>query len=678
MRYFPEKLTCKWIKQAYENGLMPSELMEEIIRRAEKKKEANVWIVQPSLSFIQSYLDALPEEKEGKPLWGIPFAVKDNIDVKGLPTTAACPEYAYQPKKHAFVVEKLIAAGAIPVGKTNLDQFATGLVGTRSPYGEVHNAYQPELISGGSSSGSAVSVALGMAAFSLGTDTAGSGRVPAMLNTLVGYKPPLGAWSASGVVPACASLDCVTVFAHNLEEAELVNEIARGYDADYPYSRKFEHVQEENFMYVKLPVTEEAKQSETENGEKFTYVKLPVAGKANQSETENGENFTNVKFSAAETINQREINVGKNLTCAGNNAVRYKLPKALPQRVYLPQKEPRFYGNYAEIYRRKWQRAVKRIEELGIPVEHIDYSMFEKAALILYEGAYVAERWQDLKEFVESHPGKVFPVTETILRSGAKPENTAAKLFENLHDLQSYRHKTEQLLKNSVMIMPTAGGTFTRDEVRENPIETNSLMGLYTNHCNLLDLMAVAIPENSTDREYPFGITVFGLHEAESQVTALAERFLETETMPIAVCGLHRQGGALEYQLTELGAVWEKRTCTAPEYRLYRLNTTPAKPGLVHVDSSVQGERAGNTASIKQQSLHESSPSQGQAIENGIEVDVYRIPKYQFGRFLEQVSKPLTIGDIKLEDGSIVKGFLCESIAAVGAEDITAQGKFVE
>ena len=120
---------------------------------------------------------------------GIPFAVKDNIDVAGSPTTAACPDYAYDPKEDAAVVKKLIEAGAFPVGKTNLDQFATGLVGTRSPYGEVKNALDPELISGGSSSGSAVSVALGMAAFSLGTDTAGSGRVPAALNCLVGYKP---------------------------------------------------------------------------------------------------------------------------------------------------------------------------------------------------------------------------------------------------------------------------------------------------------------------------------------------------------------------------------------------------------------------------------------------------------------------------------------------------------
>ena len=228
--YFPEKLTIRWIAQAYDEGMTPYELLDEIIRRAEKNEEKNIWIVKPSRELSAKYIDRLPADRGNYPLWGVPFSIKDNIDLESVPTTAACPDYSYIPEKSAFVVQRLIEAGAIPVGKTNLDQFATGLVGTRSPYGEVHNAYQPELISGGSSSGSAVSVALGMAAFALGTDTAGSGRVPAMLNTLVGYKPPLGAWSTSGVVPACASLDCVTVFANSLKEARLVDRFASVYD----------------------------------------------------------------------------------------------------------------------------------------------------------------------------------------------------------------------------------------------------------------------------------------------------------------------------------------------------------------------------------------------------------------------------------------------------------------
>lgn len=257
MKFFPKKLSLKWINQAYDNNeLTPYELVDEILKRAEENKDKNIWIVAPSRELMEKYISKLPPRSEDKPLWGIPFAIKDNIDLEGVPTTAACPEYSYMPKKSAFVVQKLIDTGAFPVGKTNLDQFATGLVGTRSPYGEVHNAYDDKMISGGSSSGSAVSVALGMAAFSLGTDTAGSGRVPAMLNTLVGFKPSLGAWSTSGVVPACASLDCVTVFANSLEDTETVNQYAKDYDTECVWSKEYEDKGKKLPEKIYLPLEE--------------------------------------------------------------------------------------------------------------------------------------------------------------------------------------------------------------------------------------------------------------------------------------------------------------------------------------------------------------------------------------------------------------------------------------
>jgi allophanate hydrolase len=175
----------------------------------------------------------------GKPLFGVPFAVKDNIDVAGLPTTAACPAFAYEPAKSSFVVERLEAAGAIVVGKTNLDQFATGLVGVRSPYGVPRNALRAELIPGGSSSGSATSVGAGLVPFSLGTDTAGSGRVPAALNGIVGLKPSLGALSTSGVVPACRTLDTISIFALTVGDAFAAFQIAAGYDAADAYSKPY-------------------------------------------------------------------------------------------------------------------------------------------------------------------------------------------------------------------------------------------------------------------------------------------------------------------------------------------------------------------------------------------------------------------------------------------------------
>ena len=222
------------------------------------------------------------------------------------------------------------------------------------------------MISGGSSSGSAVSVALGMAAFSLGTDTAGSGRVPAMLNTLVGFKPSLGAWSTSGVVPACASFDCVTVFANSLEDTEIVNQYAKGYDTECVWSKEYE-----------------------DKGKK------------------------------------------------------------LPEKIYLPLEEPVFFGDNADVHKAKWYSATERIKKLGVKVEYIDYKMFYDAALILYDGAYVAERWADLKEFVSENEDKVFPVTKKILQSGGTEEKTAARLFEDLHMLQYYRHKAKEILKNA-------------------------------------------------------------------------------------------------------------------------------------------------------------------------------------------------------------------------------------
>ena len=174
-------------------------------------------------------------------LHGLTFAIKDNIDLAGVPTTAACPGFAYTPATSAFVVDKLLAAGALPEGKTNLDQFATGLVGTRSPYGAPRNVFNPDYISGGSSSGSAVAVASGLVDFALGTDTAGSGRVPAAFNGLVGLKPTKGRLSTRGVVPACRSLDCVSIFTRDIATANRVLTAAEGYDPVDPFSRPDPH-----------------------------------------------------------------------------------------------------------------------------------------------------------------------------------------------------------------------------------------------------------------------------------------------------------------------------------------------------------------------------------------------------------------------------------------------------
>jgi allophanate hydrolase len=567
--------------------LTPEEVIQQILHRVHTDSDMNIWITPPSMETLRPYLDRLATlDMETTPLWGIPFAVKDNIDVAGLPTTAGCPEYAYTPTAHAAVVERLVAAGAIPLGKTNLDQFATGLVGTRSPYGETHNALRGELISGGSSSGSAVAVARGHAAFALGTDTAGSGRVPAALNRLVGYKPSVGAWPTKGVVPACASLDCVTVFTHTLADALVVNRVARGVHDSDPWSRP-------------LP--------------------LPTLKR--------------------------------------------------PRKLCLPKQTLDFYGLYADGYQRAWEAAIEQVKKLGISIEYVDVDLFSRASALLYEGPWVAERWASLGAFVESHPGATFPVTEQILRSGAGDNYDAASVFQAFHQLQSYKLEARKLLQDAVLIMPTAGGTWSRDEVRKDPVGTNRDMGKYTNHCNLLDLCAIAVPAGDAAPDTPFGITLYSLAENEGLIQAVAAQYTDasteisdleqmggvytatsaTETQDttlVAVCGLHMRGFPLEAQMLDCGASFVREDVTAARYRMVKLPTTPPKPGLIKCDEG----------------------------GSSIEVEIWRMPWNDFGRFVATIPAPLSIGKIELMDGSEVPGFLCESYATTNAEDITEFG----
>ncbi|MBT2755759.1 allophanate hydrolase [Mesobacillus foraminis] len=568
----PITLSIPELKELYKSKkLAPEDLIQEIIERAEADKEYNIWITPPSSEMIQPFLDQLKTiDPEQAPLWGVPFAIKDNIDLANVPTTAGCAEFTYEPEEHATVVRRLIEAGAIPVGKTNLDQFATGLVGTRSPYGEARNALNPELISGGSSSGSAVAVARGQAAFALGTDTAGSGRVPAALNRLVGFKPSLGAWPVKGVVPACASLDCVTVFAHSLEDALLVDQAARGFDEGDPWSR---------------------------------------------------------------SIKRRS--------------------NALPEKILLVKEPASFFGPYASEYEQAWETTLGKIKNLGLPVEYMDGSYLSEAAAVLYDGPWVAERWADLGSFITENEHTAFPVTETVLRSGAKPEYDAASVFKAMHKLQGFKQRARRQLKNAVLVMPTSGGTWTRGQVRENPIETNSKMGLYTNHCNLLDLSAAAVPGDDAAADLPFGITLFSTNKNEHLLAGLADLFLHGKAAPenktttlVAVCGLHMKGFPLETQMEEHGAVFVSVAKTAPVYKMVKLPSTPPKPGLIRV-------------------------SEGGAF---IELELWEMPLAEFGRFAAAIPAPLGIGKVQLEDGSEVPGFVCEALAAENSEDISHIG----
>jgi allophanate hydrolase len=232
-------LDISTLRESYKSGTVtPIDVIREVYRRIAELVNNPVWI---HLLPIEQALSAA--QKSGpladSPLFGIPFAVKDNINVAGLQTTAGCPTFSYVAIETAPVVQRLLDAGAILIGKTNLDQFATGLVGVRSPYGACTNVFDARYITGGSSSGSAVALSAGLVSFALGTDTAGSGRVPAAFGNIIGLKPTRGALSTRGVVPACRSLDCVSIFSLTAGDAETIFSIAVNYDDRDPYSRRF-------------------------------------------------------------------------------------------------------------------------------------------------------------------------------------------------------------------------------------------------------------------------------------------------------------------------------------------------------------------------------------------------------------------------------------------------------
>jgi len=231
--------TVAGITQACRSGAAtPAEIVARSYARLRACDDSAIFIS------VRDEEDALAEARRlakgdrDLPLLGIPLAVKDNIDVRGLPTTAGCPDFGYRPDRDAAAVARLVGAGAIVIGKTNLDQFATGLVGVRSPYGVPRNPLNGRLIPGGSSSGSAVAVAAGIVPLALGTDTAGSGRIPALFNGIVGLKPSLGLVSTAGVVPACRTLDCVSILAHTVDDCATALAVIAGFDAGDPYSRR--------------------------------------------------------------------------------------------------------------------------------------------------------------------------------------------------------------------------------------------------------------------------------------------------------------------------------------------------------------------------------------------------------------------------------------------------------
>jgi allophanate hydrolase len=583
------------LRGLYARGeLTPSALVDEIWRRCEAQGDPAVWIHRLSREELLAHARRVEARgRDTQPLYGVPFALKDNIDLAGAPTTAGCPPFAYAPAESAAAVARLLEAGAIPIGKTNLDQFATGLVGTRSPYGVPRNPFHPEAIPGGSSSGSAVAVAAGLVAFALGTDTAGSGRVPASFNNLVGLKPTRGWLSTRGVVPACRSLDCVSIFALTVEDAERVAAVAGGFDPADPYARK-----------------------------------KPAAGAGD-----------------------------------GGGGFRFGVPAAAELEWFGDRHSPVLFAE-----------AVARLEALGGRRVEVDFAPFRAAARLLYEGPWVAERWVAIRGFHARHADAILPVTRQIIEPAAKL--LAADGFAAFYGLEALRRTTDAAWSGiDTLVLPTAATVFTRAQIQADPIRLNSQLGFYTNFANLLDLAALAVPAGFRPDGLPFGITFFGPAWSDGALAGLGAKFHRAQTptlgatrlalppaeaavtappgidgsrLQLAVVGAHLSGQPLNRQLTDRGGFMVCPARTADCYRLYALaGTVPPKPGLVRV-----------------------APGAGAAIE----IEIWSLAREAWADFVSAIPAPLGIGTLVLEQGGTVQGFLGESAALTGAEDITRYG----
>ena len=586
-------LTIENLKNAYKNGLSPEEVINEIFNRIKIINDPNIFINLTNLDSLHAEAKNLGSFNPNMPLWGIPFAVKDNIDVNKIVTTAGCHEFSYIPKDDAFTVNLLKKSGALMIGKTNLDQFATGLVGVRSPYGAPLNAVDQLIVPGGSSSGSAVSVGHGIVSFSLGTDTAGSGRVPAALNNIVGLKPSLGSLSSSGVVPACRTIDTVSVFAMTVEDAYNVFTILNEYDEKDSYSKSFK-----------------------------------------------------------------------------------KLPLSLPQhpiKIGIPDKSSiRFFND--NFQSESFDRNINKLKLNDFEITPINFEPFYEIAQLLYEGSWVAERYTVIEDLLKKNSKAIHNVTRQIIK---KAENfSAADTFEDYYKLSELKRKVKPILSSVDMLcVPSIPTFYSVNDLINDPFTPNSNLGTYTNFVNLLDMCGITVPTDPRIDGRPGSITFLAMSGEDNLVASTAilfekncKRYLggtkfelenpndlkeyHNSSIDIAVCGAHMEGLTLNWQLRDLGAHFVKKSKTSSHYKLFALtNLNPIRPGLLRSFS-----QDGNT----------------------INLEIWRIPKKNFGKFIEYVQAPLSIGSVELEDGKWIKGFLCENSGTINAKNISNIGDWRE
>ncbi|HEY4973148.1 MAG TPA: allophanate hydrolase, partial [Steroidobacteraceae bacterium] len=519
------QLTITDLLAAYrERRTTPLAVLEQFFARLDAAPDHGVWITLLAREQVLAQARALAERDPASlPLYGIPFALKDNIDLANVPTTAACPAFAYTPVQSAYVVERLIDAGAIPIGKTNLDQFATGLVGTRSPYGVCRNSFDPAYISGGSSSGSAVAVALGLASFALGTDTAGSGRIPAAFNNLIGLKPTCGRLSARGVVPACRTLDTVSVLTFTAEDAALVCRVVEGFDAVEPYSRR-------SGQPPRLPA--------------FAHGPFRVGvPRPDQLQFFGNDDYARLFDAAVAQLQQ-----------LGGERVLIDFAPFLETAQLLYQ-GPWVAERYvvAETVLRRDPAALlpvtRQIIEAGATPSAAD--AFRAQYRLQALRRHAEQVWQQIDVLVTPTAGTIYRIAEVE----AEPLRLNSQLgvytnFMNLLDLAAVAVPAGFTAAGLPFGATIAGPAWSDFELLR--------LSARLQRCGTPRLGALPLPLGAAPA-FDWAALTGGIS--------------------LAVCGAHMQGLSLNHQLLERGAVLLERTVTAPDYRLYALpGGPPARP----------------------------------------------------------------------------------------------------
>ena len=513
-------LSLQSLQEQYRSGATsPEAVINAIYDRIEASSLQPVWITLVPRAEALSHL-----REPAFPFYGIPFAIKDNMDVAELPTTAGCPGYAYTPGQTCTVVKRLQNAGAILIGKTNMDQFATGLVGTRSPYGACSSVFDHEYISGGSSSGSAVAVASGLVSFALGTDTAGSGRVPAAFNNIVGLKPSRGLLSSFGVVPACRSLDCISIFALNCADAAAVFDVAKSVDSNDPFSRVWPECESPAIARARVGIP-----------------------RPNQLEFFGNKEYTRLY---AETVSF--------LAGEGNPLVEVDIEPFLKAAQLL------YAGPYvAERFAAVGGFVTSHIDQVDSTVGQIIAASENWSAVQAYEALYtlrdLMQRTSPVWETIDALLLPTTPTTYKIEEVKREPLTLNSKLgyytnFVNLLDLCGVAVPAGFTPSGLPFGVTAIGPAFSEENVlRLGSLIQGGRVQFCGNHVAALSSSSIipAVPARS---------------------------------VVLGVVGAHLSGQPLNHQLTDRGATLLNTTRTAPGYKFYALtNTKPAKPGLIRV-----------------------------------------------------------------------------------------------